>query len=88
MRLLVLAIALAGAGCRIAPVTLGADSARGQSLSKRTEFAEKVVNMKRSGFTFVAKDGSRCQVDEETWRATRVGDRATCVWEFVEMGLR
>jgi hypothetical protein len=82
MRLILLAV-LVASGCQaIRPVTFGADSARGQSLSNRTEAAEKVVNMKRQPWTFVAKDGSRCEVDEQTWRDTRVGEKATCLWEF------
>jgi hypothetical protein len=83
MRLLALATLLVASGCQaIRPVPFGADSATGQSLSNRTEAAEKVVNMKRQPLTFIAKDGSRCQVDEETWRNTKVGEKATCLWEF------
>jgi hypothetical protein len=83
MKHLVLVGALIGvAGCRIAPVTLGGDSTRGQALSNRTEFAEKIVNMKRSPATLVAKDGSRCRVDEQTWHGVRVGDSYACMWEY------
>ena len=77
-----LAVALLVAGCRIAPVPFGSDSATGQSLAKRSEFSEKVVSMKRAPLTFIAKDGSRCQVDERTWRDVRVGGKATCMWEY------
>jgi hypothetical protein len=77
-----LAIALVLAACRIAPVPFGSDSSSGQSLARRSEFAEKVVNIKRSPLTFIARDGSRCQVDEQTWRDIRVGEKATCMWEF------
>ena len=82
MRHMVLAICLLGVACRVAPVRLGGDSATGQSLNNRTEFTEKVVNMKRQPWTFIARDGSRCTVAEEVWRATEVGERATCMWEF------
>ena len=83
MRLVALATVLVASGCQpFRPVPFGADSASGQSLSKRTEVAEKVVSMKRKPLTFIAKDGSRCEVAEQTWRDTRVGDKATCMWEF------
>jgi hypothetical protein len=85
MKLLALATLLVASGCQaIRPVTFGADSARGQSLNNRTEAAEKVVNIKRQPRTFIARDGSRCEVDEETWRDTRVGEKATCLWEFTD----
>jgi predicted lipoprotein len=79
---LVVALAVSLGGCRINPVPFGSDSVVGQSNVNRTEFTEKVVNIKRAPVTLVAKDGSRCQVDELTWRDTRVGDKTTCAWEF------
>lgn len=82
MRYALLVLSLAATACGIRPARLGTDSASGQSKVKRAEFAEKIVNMKRAPLTLVARDGSRCQVDGETYRATRVGDRATCMWEF------
>ena len=82
MRQVLLAIGLLVGACRVAPVRLGGDSATGQSLNNRDEFKEKVVSMKRQPWTFIARDGSRCQVPEETWRATEVGETAICVWEF------
>ena len=82
VKLVLLVVALVALGCRVAPVRLGSDSALGQSLGKRAEFAEKTVNMKRAPFTLIARDGSRCTVDEATWRDTRVGEKATCMWEY------
>jgi hypothetical protein len=84
MKLVVLAVALVAGGCRIAPVRLGSDSAHGQTLGKRTEFAEKIVNMKRAPVTLIARDGSQCTVDEVTWRDTRVGESATCMWNYTD----
>ena len=83
MKLSMVALTLFAAACRVQPVTLNNDSASGQSLTKKTEFTEKEVRMKRAPLTFIAKDGSRCTVNEQTYRETQVGWKATCMWEYL-----
>lgn len=82
MKLSTVALALFAAACRIPPVSLNADSASGQHLTNRTEFGEKTVRQKKPPLTFIASDGSRCTVDELTYRDIRVGEKATCMWEY------
>jgi hypothetical protein len=80
MRLAVLSLLVIVAACHVRPVPFGTDSALGRSKTKGPEYAEKVVNMKRSPVTLIARDGSRCTVDETTFRDTRVGETAVCTW--------
>lgn len=41
---------------------------------------QKAVALKEAPVSFIASDGSRCQVGEKKFAKTDIGDRVWCVW--------
>jgi hypothetical protein len=53
----------------------------GNSRTPRSVVAKKMVASKSPPVTLVAGDNTHCDVDEKTYKDTRIGDAVTCLWQ-------